>query len=172
MLSLFTRRWSIFDDGPTLRAFNPVYNYSLQVIVYIRSRQCRSWSAAVLFSSNPNQTHLNKLIKVFRITRAIGRWVFFRVGAKLCRTSALQDRRCLPLVYVQYISKMSLILTKKKTWYTMHNLQTQATILLKSEFVITQSWRRVINERGVAEGYGRGLREGLGACSVRTPHLL
>ncbi len=32
------------------------------------------------FSSNPNQTHLNKLIKVFRIT---GRWwFFFRVGAK------------------------------------------------------------------------------------------
>ncbi len=153
MLSLFTRRWSIFDDGPTLRAFNPVYNYSLQVIVYIRGRQRRSWSAAVLFSSNPNQTHLNKLIKVFRITRAIGRWVFFRVGAKLCRTSALQDRRCLPLVYVQYISKMSLILTTKKK----HDIQCityklKQLFLLKSEFVIIQSWRRVINERGVAEG--------------------
>ncbi len=32
------------------------------------------------FSSNSNQTHLNKLIKVFRVTRATG---FFRVGATL-----------------------------------------------------------------------------------------
>ncbi len=30
------------------------------------------------FSSNPNQTHLNKLINVFRITRATGRWGFFQ----------------------------------------------------------------------------------------------
>ncbi len=29
------------------------------------------------FSSSPNQTHLNKLIKVFRITSATGRWGFF-----------------------------------------------------------------------------------------------
>ncbi len=30
------------------------------------------------FSSIPNQTHLNKLIKVFRNTRATGRWGLFQ----------------------------------------------------------------------------------------------
>ncbi len=34
----------------------------------------------------PNQTHLNKLINVYRITKSIGRGgLFFRVGAELCR---------------------------------------------------------------------------------------
>jgi len=44
----------------------------------------------VEFSSNPNQTHVNKLIKVFRITGDSGRCGFFRVGAKLqdSRTAA------------------------------------------------------------------------------------
>ncbi len=37
--------------------------------------ECR---CPVEFSSNPNQKHLNKLIKVFRITRATSRWVFFQ----------------------------------------------------------------------------------------------
>ncbi len=36
----------------------------------------------VEFSSNPNQTHLNKLIKVFRITRLQASEFFFRVVAK------------------------------------------------------------------------------------------
>ncbi len=35
--------------------------------------ECRG---PVEFSSNPNQTHLNKLIKVFRITRATGEEFF------------------------------------------------------------------------------------------------
>jgi len=36
-------------------------------------------------------THLNKPIKVFGITRKLQAGDFFRVGAKLCKTLALQD---------------------------------------------------------------------------------
>jgi len=57
----------------------------------------QGWATSVLeghcpteFSFNPNQTH--QLIKVFRITRKL-QAVDLRVGAKLCRTLALQDRR-------------------------------------------------------------------------------
>ncbi len=51
------------------------------------------------FSSNPNQTHLNQLIKVFRMQLGIFFQGFFRVGAKLCRRAALQDQRSPPLTY-------------------------------------------------------------------------
>jgi len=43
------------------------------------------------FSSNPDQTHLSKLIKVFRITRNFQEVCLIRVGAKLCRTAADQN---------------------------------------------------------------------------------
>ncbi len=49
------------------------------------------------FSSNPNQTHLKQLIKVFRMQLGIFFPGFFRVGGKLCRRVALQDQRSPPL---------------------------------------------------------------------------
>ncbi len=65
-----------------------------------------SWRAGVPaeFSSNPNQTHLKRLIKVFRMQLGIFFPGFFRVGAKLCRRVALQDQRSPPLVYKVSIS--------------------------------------------------------------------
>ncbi len=51
------------------------------------------------FSSNPNQTHLKQLIKVFRMQLGIFLPWFFRFGAKLCRRVALQDQRSPPLAY-------------------------------------------------------------------------
>jgi len=44
------------------------------------------WSCSV-----PDQTHLSKLIKVFRITRNSQVMCLIRVGAKLCGTAALQN---------------------------------------------------------------------------------
>jgi len=47
-----------------------------------------------------NQTHLNQLINVFRITRKLQTEEFIRdrVGAKLCRTVAFQDQVWTPLI--------------------------------------------------------------------------
>ncbi len=45
------------------------------------------------FSSNPNQTHLKRLIKVLQGMLETSRQVCRRkVGDKLCRTPALQDQ--------------------------------------------------------------------------------
>ncbi len=60
----------------------------------IRGHQVRSWRAGVptgFSSSNPIQTHLKQLIKVL-----LG--VLRQVGAKLCRTPALQDQVWWPLL--------------------------------------------------------------------------
>lgn len=53
--------------------------------------------------SNFNQTHMNKLINVFRITKIIGRFfIIYQVGAKLCRTASLQDQYCLSCIKLQF----------------------------------------------------------------------
>ncbi len=55
------------------------------------------------FCSNPNQTHLKQLIKLLlgnRHTRNFHAGVLRQVGAKLCRTPALQDQVWTSLVYV------------------------------------------------------------------------
>ncbi len=44
------------------------------------------------FSSNPNQTHLNQLIKVFRDTCHYRQVCCSRVGAEVFRTVALQEQ--------------------------------------------------------------------------------
>ncbi len=68
---------------------------------YTRGGERWSWRACVPagFSSNPNQTHLNQLIKVFRMQLGFFFLGFFRVGNKLCRRVALQDQRSPPLRY-------------------------------------------------------------------------
>jgi len=81
-----------------------VYNNSQYPVSKIDQR----WATSVLeghcptkFSFNPNQTHLNKLIKVFRI-----RW-FFRVGAKLCRTGSGPPGPKLPIPAIHEYQMMS-----------------------------------------------------------------
>ncbi len=52
----------------------------VQTLTFLTKRVVQGQATSVLecrcpveFSSNPNQTHLNKLIKISRITRATGR---------------------------------------------------------------------------------------------------
>jgi len=52
----------------------------------------QGWATSVLEGHCPTEFTFNQLIKVFRITRKL-QAVDLRVGAKLCRTLALQDRR-------------------------------------------------------------------------------
>lgn len=48
-------------------------------------------SCSTYCSSNTNYTHLNQLIRVFRITRNIHASVLRQVGDQLCRTLVLQE---------------------------------------------------------------------------------
>ncbi len=60
-------------------------------------------SCSTYFSSNTNYTHLNQLIKVFRLTRNIHASVLRQVGDQLCRTLALQEQEWTPLPYADYL---------------------------------------------------------------------
>ncbi len=97
----------VFQNDLTV-AINPGFNHSyLKSLLLIFTTLCHLFEAISLvesrvlegrcpaeFSSNPNQTHLNKLINVFKITRKLQTGVF--VGG--WRTVALQDRSCPALV--------------------------------------------------------------------------
>ncbi len=54
-----------------------IYQYKKKkgtITLYVYTRGSQLWPARYIFlqfSSSPNQTHLNKLIKVFRITRKL-----------------------------------------------------------------------------------------------------
>ncbi len=50
------------------------------------------------FSSNPNQTHLNQVIIVFKTTRRLRAGEFFQDGANLCRKVAWKGQVCLSLI--------------------------------------------------------------------------
>ncbi len=70
-------------------------------IVYIKGPQI--WTITAEFSSNPNQTHLSMLIRVFKIIRKSQVGKFDQVGAKLCSRLDLQGKIWGTLVYIIHI---------------------------------------------------------------------
>ncbi len=70
-------------------------------IVYIKGPQILTIPAE--FSSNPNQTHLNMLTRVFKIIRKSQVGKFDQVGAKLCSRLDLQGKIWGTLIYIIHI---------------------------------------------------------------------
>ncbi len=91
----------IMHNITKLKSAQTGFLYMTMSSLYSRGGESWPWRAGVPagVSSNPNQTHLNGLIKVFRMQLDIFFSGFFRVGAKLCRRVALQDQRSPPLLY-------------------------------------------------------------------------
>ncbi len=91
------KKWKKFYLQIKIILRPPTYTAIQKFTVYSRDPQI--WTTPAEFSSNPNQTHLSMLIKVFKIIRKSQVVSLMRVGAKLCSKLDLQGKIWGTLVY-------------------------------------------------------------------------